>query len=54
MFNRRTLFIIGAGASKEINLPTGIELATKIAQMLDIREEGGTAISGNYDQSLFS
>jgi hypothetical protein len=32
-----TVFIIGAGASKEANLPTGNELKGKIAQLLNIR-----------------
>lgn len=34
--DRKTVFVIGAGASKEANLPTGIELTRKIAQLLDI------------------
>ncbi len=33
----RTVFIVGAGASKEVNLPTGAELKLKIANLLDMR-----------------
>lgn len=36
MFKSRTLFVLGAGASKELNLPTGNELALKISQSMDI------------------
>lgn len=32
-----TVFVIGAGASKEVNLQTGLEFKKKIAQLLDIR-----------------
>jgi hypothetical protein len=34
---KNTVFIIGAGASKEANLPTGNELKTSIASYLDMR-----------------
>lgn len=37
MFNNRTLIVVGAGASSECNLPTGLELKSKIAGLLDIR-----------------
>ena len=33
----KTVYIIGAGASKEANLPTGNELKSKISELLDIR-----------------
>lgn len=33
----KTVFVIGAGASKEAKLPTGIELKSQIAKLLDIR-----------------
>jgi hypothetical protein len=36
MFKRRTLFVLGAGASKELKLPTGNELAFKISQNMNI------------------
>lgn len=34
MFKRRTLFILGAGASADLNLPTGEKLAERISTML--------------------
>lgn len=36
MFNRRTLFILGAGASAEVGLPVGTKLAKSIANLLTI------------------
>lgn len=39
MFNQSTVIVVGAGASKEANLPTGAELALTIAQMLDFKFE---------------
>jgi hypothetical protein len=35
--DRKTVFVIGAGASKEANLPTGDELKSSIAQLLNIQ-----------------
>lgn len=54
MFNRRTLFVVGAGASAEVGLPVGTKLASTIATMLDIRfdEFGQRRVSGDAD--LFS
>jgi hypothetical protein len=40
MFKRKTLFIVGAGASAEVDLPVGIKLAKAIASMLDVRRGG--------------
>jgi hypothetical protein len=37
MFRRRTLFVVGAGASAEFGLPSGRELAARISQKVDIR-----------------
>lgn len=46
---KNTVFVIGAGASKEANLPTGYELKSKISKLLDIRFSGGyQQISGDY------
>jgi hypothetical protein len=44
-----TVFIIGAGASKEANLPTGDELKNKIVELLDIRfnQFGKNLLHGN-------
>ncbi len=49
MSNKKTLYIVGAGASSEANLPTGYELREKIAILLDIRFEKRryTRISGD-------
>jgi len=37
MFKSKTVFVLGAGASKEANLPIGTELKEQIAEALDIR-----------------
>ena len=44
MLTKKTLFVLGAGASSEANLLTGHELKKEIADFLDIRFERG------YDQ----
>lgn len=44
----KTVFVIGAGASKEANLPTGEELKSSISSFLDIRFEYNTQIKGDY------
>lgn len=55
MFNRQTLFIIGAGASVEVGMPLGAELASTIGKKMDIRfEMGGTKHIGSGDLDLFS
>jgi hypothetical protein len=41
MFNKKTVVVIGAGASKEAGLPTGTELKATIATLLDIQLESG-------------
>jgi len=47
----RTLFVLGAGASKEIGMPTGHELKHKLATRLNIRfPDGWTQSTG--DQSI--
>jgi hypothetical protein len=44
----KTVFVIGAGASKEANLPIGSELTHSISKALDIRyERGHNQISGD-------
>lgn len=50
MFKRRTLFIVGAGASAEVHLPAGAKLARTIGERLDVRfsNSGSTG-----DQLLF-
>ena len=50
MFNSQTLFIFGAGASKEAGLPTGNELTATIANMLDIKFDSDlTLLSGDNE-----
>jgi hypothetical protein len=46
--NKKTVFVLGAGASKELRLPTGDELKTSIAKDLDIRfEHFSSKVSGS-------
>lgn len=49
MFQRKTTIVIGAGASKEVNLPTGKELKDRIAKILDIRFKHFDQVSGSYE-----
>lgn len=44
---RRTVFILGAGASKEFGLPLGSDLQLKISKMMDMRFEYRTQKSGD-------
>lgn len=44
---KNTVFVIGAGTGKEVNLPTGYELKGKISQLLDIRFDFDRQISGD-------
>ena len=46
--NPSTTFIVGAGASKEVNLPTGYELKRDIASLLDIRFDHWNQESGDH------
>jgi hypothetical protein len=56
MFKSRTLFVIGAGASRELDLPTGNELALKIRDGMDVRLNDLRRGEGNGsgDVQLFS
>ncbi|AUQ65940.1 hypothetical protein [Phaeobacter inhibens] len=49
--DRRNVIVVGAGASKEFNLPTGAELKSRIARICDIRFDdwGSKLISGDYE-----
>lgn len=48
MYEKNTLFIIGAGASAELGLPTGARLINDISQRLDIRfQDGIRQVSGD-------
>jgi hypothetical protein len=53
MFKRPTLFIIGAGASAEVRIPPGKELARIIAEKMDIRYERMDKFVGQGDENLF-
>lgn len=44
---KKTVYVIGAGASKEANLPTGYELKDSISSLLDIRFKHGNQSSGD-------
>lgn len=49
MFDAKTVFILGAGASHDVGLPTGSALALEIGKKLDIRFEQGTKqICGDF------
>jgi hypothetical protein len=48
VFRSKTVFVVGAGASREAGLPTGAELKRIIASKLDIKYRYGyELISGN-------
>ena len=50
MFRNQTVVILGAGASCECGLPTGAELRTRVARLLDIRfRYGYEQVSGDYE-----
>ncbi len=51
MFTRRTVFIVGAGASREVNFPVGTDLMVNIARKLDIRFDDGWTMS-NGDKRI--
>jgi hypothetical protein len=52
MFKRRTVFILGAGASREANLPCGDDFVLKISSKLDMRIQHGK-YAGGGDPALF-
>ena len=47
MFRSKTVFVVGAGASNEVNLPTGNDLKGRIAQALDIKFDHWTQMTGD-------
>ena len=50
MFRSKTVFVVGAGASKEVNLLVGEDLKRKISQKIDFKfEDFGRQISGCHD-----
>jgi hypothetical protein len=53
MFHRKTLFIIGAGAGADINLPVGSKLAVDIHHRTKVTvSQFGTLESGTFDREL--
>jgi len=54
MFKKNTLFIVGAGASTELDLPLGSVLAKRISAKMDIRFERGFEPVGLGDLNLFN
>jgi hypothetical protein len=53
VFNRQTLFVLGAGSSFEAGLPVGHEIARRIGNKADIRFEGSNVPVGAGDFPLF-
>jgi len=50
MLKQKTVFVIGAGASREYGLPVGADLANEISEKVDVRfERGGHQVSGDVD-----
>ena len=41
IFEKKTLTVVGAGASSQAKLPTGSELKRKIAKLLDLKFPNG-------------
>ena len=52
MRNPKTLFVLGAGASKEVDLPTGRELIDIVAAKLDYRIENNVRRQGTGDDDI--
>lgn len=52
MFESKTVFVVGAGASKEANLPIGTELTSEIARLLDIFVAYDSRAKSGDDQIL--
>jgi hypothetical protein len=53
MFKRRTLFIVGAGASNEFGLPLGSKLAAAIREKLDVSFDSMGFQLGGGDRELW-
>jgi hypothetical protein len=54
MFDKQTLFVVGAGASAEVDFPVGVQLARKIGAKMDIRFERSSDPVGSGDHDLYS
>ena len=53
MFHRRTLFVLGAGASAEAEMPIGPKLAAAIGKKMDVRFEHFNKHVGDGDIGLY-
>ena len=53
MFKSQTVFIVGAGASAEIDMPVGAELQSQIANLWPLFDGRGRIRSGAGDVDLF-
>ncbi|WP_430472933.1 hypothetical protein ACQ0MK_12765 [Thalassospira lucentensis] len=51
MFDKKTVFVIGAGGSKEFNLPVGLQLRDIISEKLNILYSDGVTLS-NGDKAI--
>ena len=49
MFRKFTVFIVGAGAGVDLDMPTGEQLTEQISKKLDIRSEFGERKSGDVE-----
>ncbi len=49
MLRNKTLFVIGAGASKEVGLPVGVELAAQARKLLTFKFSFGRIEEGDYE-----
>lgn len=54
MFKSKTVFVVGAGASCEVNLPVGAELAKIIRKRANIEWELGQFVPNGADIALFN
>ena len=52
MRNPQTLFVIGAGASREVHMPTGRQLIDIIAMKLDYQLVNGSRRQGFGDEDI--
>lgn len=53
MFESKTVFVVGAGASKEADLPIGNELTSEIARLLNIFVDSDSSAKSGDDQILW-
>jgi hypothetical protein len=51
--HNKTVFIVGAGASCEFDLPSGLQLRDKVAEALDLRFSGADMQIGDGDSTIY-